>query len=169
MSTARLVDTLIGMSTEGSGGHDWATWDAYHDAWRRLDRALDHAVQEGAGISVPEFEILIGLHRAPDHKLRVRDISSGIGWEKSRVSHQVTRMVARGLVVRADCPHDGRGSWVEMTPDGRRAVLAGIRAHTEALGELFWRPVGTDADTLRSVSARLEDAIGPDEHEAVAG
>jgi DNA-binding MarR family transcriptional regulator len=159
------VDTLSGMSTEGSGDHDWATWDAYHDAWRRLDRALDRAVQEGAGISVPEFEILIGLHRDPEHRLRVRDISTGIGWEKSRVSHQVTRMVARGLVVRADCPQDGRGSWVEMTPDGRRAVLAGIRAHTGALEELFWRPVGTDADTLRSVSARLDEAVGPDDHE----
>ncbi|WNY33194.1 hypothetical protein Q9Q99_13555 [Curtobacterium flaccumfaciens] len=53
------------MSTEGNGGHDWVTWDAYHDAWRRLDRALDRAVQAGAGISVPEFEILIGLHRDP--------------------------------------------------------------------------------------------------------
>ncbi|MBK0297039.1 MarR family transcriptional regulator, partial [Bacillus sp. S34] len=79
-----------------------------------------------------------------------------------------TRMVARGLVERADCPTDGRGSWVEMTPNGRRAVLAGIRAHTGALEDLFWRPVGTDAETLRSVSARVQDAIGPDEPEADA-
>ncbi|OII11608.1 hypothetical protein BIU97_06940 [Curtobacterium sp. MCBA15_009] len=153
------------MSTQGNDGHDWATWDAFHDAWRRLDRALDRAVQSGAGISVPEFEILIGLHRDPEHRLRVRDIASGIGWEKSRVSHQVTRMVSRGLVERADCPTDGRGSWVVMTTDGRRAVLAGIRAHTAALEDLFWRPVGTDAATLRSVSGRMDDAIGPDEHE----
>lgn len=157
------MDTLVGMSTEGNDGHDWATWDAYHDVWRRLDRALDRAVQAGAGISVPEFEILIGLHRDPDHRLRVRDIAAGIGWEKSRVSHQVTRMVSRGLVERADCPSDARGSWVVMTADGRRAVLAGIRAHTGALEDLFWRPVGTDAATLRSVSARVQDAIGPDD------
>jgi DNA-binding MarR family transcriptional regulator len=158
------------MSNTGAAGHDWATWDAYHDVWRRLDRALDHAVQRGAGISVPEFEILIGLQRDPEHRLRVRDIAAGIGWEKSRVSHQVTRMVARGLVDREDCPTDGRGSWVVMTIAGRRAVLAGIRAHTAALEELFWRPVGTDADTLRAVSERVLDAIGPDvdlaEHEA---
>ena len=149
------------MSKQGGAGHDWATWDAYHDVWRRLDRALDHAVQQGAGISIPEFEILIGLHREPDHRLRVRDVAAGIGWEKSRVSHQVTRMVSRGLVERADCPTDGRGSWVVMTPDGRRAVLAGIRAHTAALEHLFWEPVGADAVTLRSVSARVQSAIGP--------
>ncbi|KAI3473809.1 hypothetical protein Pfo_031624, partial [Paulownia fortunei] len=107
----------------------------------------------------PEFEILIGLHRAPDHRLRVRDVAAGIGWEKSRVSHQVTRMVGRGLVARADCPADGRGSWVTMTTEGRRAVLAGIRAHTAALEELFWRPVAADADTLRSVSHRVLDAL----------
>jgi DNA-binding MarR family transcriptional regulator len=160
------VDTLSSMVTQDDEGHDWVTWDTYHDAWRRLDRALDHAVQEGAGISIPEFEILIGLHRDPDHRLRVRDIAAGIGWEKSRVSHQVTRMVARGLVERADCPTDGRGSWVSMTPDGRRAVLSGIRAHTAALEDLFWRPVGTDAGTLRTVSARVHTAIGPVDLEA---
>ncbi len=156
-----LLATLAVMADDGGAGHDWATWDAFHDVWRRLDRALDHAVQEGAGISIPEFEILIGLQRAPDRRLRVRDVAAGIGWEKSRVSHQVTRMVGRGLVERADCPTDGRGSWVTMTTEGRRAVLAGIRAHTAALEQLFWRPVGTDADTLRSVSHRLLDALGP--------
>ncbi|PYY37991.1 MarR family transcriptional regulator [Curtobacterium sp. MCJR17_055] len=149
------------MVEHGVDGHDWATWDAFHDVWRGLDRALDLAVQRGAGISVPEFEILIGLHRDPEHRLRVRDVAAGIGWEKSRVSHQVTRMVARGLVERADCPSDGRGSWVVMTPDGRRAVLAGIRAHTAALEQLFWRPVAADAETLRSVSHRVLDALGP--------
>ncbi len=163
------VDTLSSMATQDDEGHDWVTWDTYHDAWRRLDRALDHAVQEGAGISIPEFEILIGLHRDPDHRLRVRDIAAGIGWEKSRVSHQVTRMVVRGLVERADCPTDGRGSWVSMTPDGRRAVLSGIRAHTAALEDLFWRPVGTDAGTLRSVSERVHTAIGPADVDAEAG
>jgi DNA-binding MarR family transcriptional regulator len=154
------------MPNRGDDAHDWETWDAYHDVWRRLDRALDHAVQEGAGISIPEFEILIGLHRDPEHRLRVRDIAAEIGWEKSRVSHQVTRMVARGLVGRADCPTDGRGSWVTMTADGRRAVLGGIRAHTAALERLFWRPVGTDADTLRSVSGRVQDALGPHDPDA---
>lgn len=149
------------MVEHGADGHDWATWDAFHDVWRGLDRALDVAVQRDAGISIPEFEILIGLHRDPDHRLRVRDMAAGIGWEKSRVSHQVTRMVSRGLVARADCPSDGRGSWIVMTPDGRRAVLAGIRAHTAALEQLFWRPVAGDADTLRAVSHRVLDALGP--------
>jgi len=163
---ARPLVTLAVMAEQGGEGHDWATWDAFHDVRRRLDRALDQAVQQGAGISIPEFEILIGLHRAPDHRLRVRDVAAGIGWEKSRVSHQVTRMVGRGLVARADCPADGRGSWVTMTTEGRRAVLAGIRAHTAALEELFWRPVAADADTLRSVSHRVLDALGPVEPEA---
>ncbi|WNY33193.1 hypothetical protein Q9Q99_13550 [Curtobacterium flaccumfaciens] len=48
-----------------------------------------------------------------------------------------------------------------MTADGRRAVLAGIRAHTGALEDLFWRPVGTDAETLRSVSARSRTPSAP--------
>lgn len=146
----------------GGEDHDWATWDAFHDVWRRLDRALDQALQAQAGISVPEFEILIGLQRAPDHRSRVRDIAAAIGWEKSRVSHQVTRMVVRGLVDRADCATDGRGSWVSMTPDGRRAVLGGIRAHTAALERLFWGPLGQDAATVRAAAERILTELGPE-------
>ncbi|KQO63788.1 hypothetical protein ASF23_06150 [Curtobacterium sp. Leaf261] len=153
--------TLVRMPTRGDE-HDWTSWDAFHDVWRRLDRALDHAVQEHAGISIPEFEILIGLHRAPEHRLRVRDIAAGIGWEKSRVSHQVTRMVSRGLVDREDCPTDGRGSWITMTTAGRRAVLGGIRAHTAALERLFWEPLGDDTDAVRAASQRILTRLGPD-------
>ena len=75
---------------------DWAVWDSFYSMRRRLDRALEVRLQRESGVSAPEYEILAGLGRSADRRLRVRDIAEQIGWEKSRVSHQVTRMEKRG-------------------------------------------------------------------------
>lgn len=141
---------------------EWETWDSFYAMRRRLDRALELALQGTSGVSAPEFEILVGLGRSGDRRLRVRDIADQIGWEKSRVSHQVTRMERRGLVRRSDCSSDARGTWVELTPDGRRAALSAMRGHTAAIRRYFVDQLGADGDAVRAVSHRVLDAIGGD-------
>jgi len=141
---------------------EWATWDAFYSMRRRLDRALELALQGASGISAPEFEILVGLGRSGDRRLRVRDIADVIGWEKSRVSHQVTRMERRGLVRRSDCVSDARGTWVELTPEGRRAVLTAMRGHTAAIKRYFVDALDDDGPALHAFSERVLDAIGGD-------
>ena len=141
---------------------DWAVWDAFYTMRRRLDRALELRLHAQSGVSAAEYEILVGLGRSVDRRLRVRDIAEQIGWEKSRVSHQVTRMERRDLVRRSDCSTDGRGTWVELTADGRRAMLTATRGHTAAIGEYFVAALGSDAAALHSFSHRVLDAIGGD-------
>ena len=145
---------------------DWAVWDAFYSMRRRLDRALELRLQAESGVSAPEYEILAGLGRSADRRLRVRDIAEQIGWEKSRVSHQVTRMEKRGLVQRTDCDLDARGTWVELTPEGRRAMLASSRGHNEAIKRYFVDALGSDADAdaVRSFAERVLTAIGEDAH-----
>jgi len=140
----------------------WAVWDSFYAMRRRLDRALELRLQHDSGVSAPEYEILVGLGRSSDRRSRVRDIAEQIGWEKSRVSHQVTRMERRGLVRRSDCASDARGTWVELTPDGRRAMLAATRGHTAAIKQYFAAVLGEDAEVVRSFSGRVLDAIGTD-------
>jgi DNA-binding MarR family transcriptional regulator len=141
---------------------DWAVWDAFYVMRRRLDRALEVQLHEGSGVSAPEYEILAGLGRSPDRRLRVRDIGEQIGWEKSRVSHQLTRMEKRGLVRRSDCDSDARGTWVELTADGRRAMLESSRGHNEAIKKYFVDVVGDEAAALRDLSQRILAAINED-------
>jgi DNA-binding MarR family transcriptional regulator len=141
---------------------DWAVWDAFYAMRRRLDRALEIRLHEGSGVSAPEYEILAGLGRSPDRRLRVRDIGETIGWEKSRVSHQLTRMEKRGLVRRSECDSDARGTWVELTPGGRRAMLESSRGHNEAIKKYFVDVVGDDAATLRDLSQRILAVLNTD-------
>lgn len=141
---------------------EWAVWDAFYTMRRRLDRALELRLHTQSGVSAAEYEILVGLGRSADRRLRVRDIADHIGWEKSRVSHQVTRMERRGLVRRSECPTDGRGTWVELTADGRRAMLTATRGHTAAIHEYFVTSLGDDAQTLHAFADRVLGAIGAD-------
>ena len=83
-----------------------------------------------------------------------------LGWEKSRLSHQVTRMERRGLVERTDCDTDARGTWIGITPDGRRAILGAMRDHATNIRRYF--SASTDDDqALKRVSGRVLDAIDP--------
>ncbi|BDZ47642.1 MarR family winged helix-turn-helix transcriptional regulator [Naasia aerilata] len=144
------------------GEADWSVWRAFQAMRRELDRAVEQRLHADAGISGPDFEILLSLFRAADNQLRARDLGELLGWEKSRVSHQVTRMVARGLLERRECPTDLRGTWVVLLPEGRRAVLRASRGNATELRRLFF-DVLTPAEkaTLNELSERIVDIANP--------
>lgn len=60
-----------------------------------------------------------------------------LGWEKSRLSHQLTRMVKRGLVERTECADDRRGAYVAVTGAGREAITTAAPRHVDDVRRLF--------------------------------
>jgi DNA-binding MarR family transcriptional regulator len=122
---------------------------AFHLMRRGFDRTLDTQLQHDDGISISELEVLMALVRSPGRRLRVRDLVDATGWEKSRVSHQVTRMAARGLVERQECAEDRRATWIHLTGEGRRVVVRALPKHTA---------------TIRRI---LFDALSPEQQEAL--
>jgi len=141
---------------------DWQVWRTFLLMRKHLDRALEQRLQGDAAISGADFEVLMSLSSAQDRQLRARELTELLGWEKSRVSHQVTRMAARGLVERQDCPTDLRGTWVVLLPAGRRAVLKAMRGHSDELKRLFFDVLSADEKaTIGGVSGRVMDAVNP--------
>ena len=106
-------------------------------AWLRLNRdlpaALARELQESSDLSMADFEVLVNLTDVPDGRLRISELASSMTWERSRVSHHLKRMEARGLVDRAGCPEDRRGSFVGITPAGRAAIEAAAPGHVDAV------------------------------------
>ncbi|MGO4592835.1 MarR family winged helix-turn-helix transcriptional regulator [Leifsonia sp. 2TAF2] len=124
---------------------------AFYLMRRGFDRALDAQLQRDDGISISELEVLMALVRSPGRRLRIRDLVDSTGWEKSRVSHQVTRMAARGFVERQECIEDRRASWIHLTGEGRHVVVRALPKHSA---------------TIRRV---LFDALSPDQQEGLLG
>ena len=91
-------------------------------ARRLLDRELDRGLQRDYGISKAEFSVLVTLWRASGREMRVGDLVDSLGWEKSRVSHQLTRMENRGFVAQTQAGPSGRRTRIGLTATGCRIV-----------------------------------------------
>ncbi|MEU5696750.1 MarR family winged helix-turn-helix transcriptional regulator [Actinosynnema sp. NPDC020468] len=108
-------------------------WRAYLDLNRELNGALERHLERESGLSNADYALLVPLSAAPDGLVRARDLGVAVGWERSRLSHQVARMEKRGLVVREVCPEDARGSMVRLTPAGRAAIEAAAPGHVDTV------------------------------------
>ncbi len=115
-----------------------------HDAWRgwvevgsRLEERLNRQLQHDSGLSSADYEVLVNLSEADEGRLRSFQLGALIRWEKSRLSHHLTRMEKRGLIAREECPTDGRGAYVVLTPAGRSAIETAAPLHVEEVRRLF--------------------------------
>lgn len=138
---------------------DVALFRALHLATRHVTAEVEQRLQAAAGVSLPEFEILSTLAAVPEHRARPREIGDMLAWEKSRTSHQVTRMQNRGLLERFECDADMRGTWVALTQAGVRAARAAEPAYVAAI-EAHLGPLASSKD--RESLARQLLAIGRD-------
>ncbi|MEV6171906.1 MarR family winged helix-turn-helix transcriptional regulator [Streptomyces sp. NPDC051954] len=133
--------------------HAWRNFVRLHERlWARLGRSL----QSESNVSAADFAVLVELTDVPDGRQRYQDLARALEWEKSRMSHHIARMAGRGLVVREECPEDGRGAFVVITEAGRQAIEAAAPRHVEAVRELFLDHV-TPAElrTLEEISERV--------------
>jgi DNA-binding MarR family transcriptional regulator len=148
--------------TAGVSPTEWETWRSFSSMRRQLELALEHQLQRDAGISMSDYGVLLTLFEAPGRQLRARELGALLAWEKSRVSHQVSRMEKRGLVERRECDTDARGTWIAMTNDGRRAVLGAMRDHASTLRAYFFDVLSPEQlSAIRSVSTSVLDALEP--------
>lgn len=139
-----------------------ALWRAFTVMRRQLDLTLERRLQADAGISTADYEILLSLFEHPDKRMRAGQIGDIIGWEKSRVSHQISRMEQRELVKRQECGDDARGVWVVLTADGSRAVLNALADRKAAIRQYFFDALGDDDKAaLMTASTRVLDTINP--------
>ena len=111
----------------------WRAWLGVH-ARQHVVIARD---LKASGLSEPDFEVLVHLTDAPDGQRRVSELAAGLQWERSRVSHQVTRMAKRGLVERHDVAEDARGARVVITREGRAAIEKAAPPHVARVREVF--------------------------------
>ncbi len=116
-------------------------------ASRHATSSVEHVLMDHAGVSLPEYEILAALAASEAGQLRAGELGVMLAWEKSRTSHQVTRMERKGLVTRESCQADLRGTWVRICDQGREALETARVAYGDAvrdiLGDLPERAEGT--------------------------
>ena len=106
--------------------------------------------------------MLVALTDHDDGRMRLFELAGTLGWEKSRASHQVGRMVDRGLVKKEKCDSDRRGAYVVVTKRGRREIEEAAPGHVATVRRLFidrLSPAQLDAirDAAEAVLAAFDD------------
>lgn len=103
----------------------------------RLTGRLAADVAATSDLSYPDYLVLVALSDRAEGRARLFELAEALGWERSRVSHQVTRMTARGLLRKERCDGDRRGAFVVITAPGRKAIEAAAPHHVATVRRLF--------------------------------
>jgi DNA-binding MarR family transcriptional regulator len=119
--------------------------DTQAQAWRGLLQMnellvsrTNRPIQNEFGLSEADCAVLTELTQDPEGWIRISDLVAKLGWEKSRLSHQLGRMAKRGLVVRKEYAADRRGAIIAATDKGRLVITVAAPRHTEEIRRLFF-------------------------------
>ncbi|MDU0478348.1 MarR family winged helix-turn-helix transcriptional regulator [Staphylococcus chromogenes] len=119
-------------------------WRLILAAIRRLERGMDDVLQQDSDLSSSEFSVLVVLSEAEGRQVRLRDLCNELEWDRSRASHQITRMERRGLVAKKKCADDARGVLVELMDDGMRRLETAAPAHVESVRRMVFDRLSQD-------------------------
>ena len=141
-------------------------WRALQFMQLRLDGALAHQLATESDLSYPDYLVLVALTDCPECRARVVELARRLGWERSRLSHHLGRMQARGLIAKEQCPSDRRGAYAVATVDGQRKLAAAAPGHVAAVRRLFvdrLRPEQLETLTELAETVLAGFDTGPDE------
>ena len=142
-------------------------WESFQLMVARLTGVLARDLSAHSDLSYPDYVVLVVISAEPTGTMRLFELAHRLGWEKSRVSHQVARMAERGLVEKQKCASDRRGAFVVMTEAGHEQLVAAAPSHVAAVRRVFVdRLSGEQLDHLARLAAEVLRAIDEEERES---
>jgi DNA-binding MarR family transcriptional regulator len=141
-------------------GDQQRAWLAYIRVQLRLAYEMNRQLLTDSGMSLPDYDVLTALSAADRGRMQISALAAQIGWERSRVSHHVRRMSARGLVTCGLSAADRRATEVALTAHGWRVLEEAAPGHVDLVRRLFFDGlpeglVGPLSEALESVYANI--------------
>lgn len=137
-----------------------AAWRAFVSASHLLERRIEEQLKAAAGLTHPQYEILVRLSDAPEHQMRMTELARGVVVSKSALTYQITQLEKAGLVERATCPSDDRGVLAVLTEAGLRCLEKVSPGHLEVVrAYLIDRLSREELRTMTSAMRKTEEAL----------
>src|SRR5689334_18356543 len=131
------------MEKSAARGHEcmepeeWESWAALLMLHRSVLQDLDIELRQRHKLAVSEFDVLITLFNAPEHRLGMSALAREAMLSPAGVTHLVTRLERDGLVKRELDPADRRKWFTVLTEEGDRALRAARCTHNTVLRRTF--------------------------------
>jgi DNA-binding MarR family transcriptional regulator len=99
----------------------YKAWRSFHQMRTQLLGYLVRRLYQHSHLTEAEYIILIVLYESKK-PIRIKEMSQIMNWEMSRLSHQITRMEAVGLLQKKVCEEDPRRFEIKITDKGRTMI-----------------------------------------------
>jgi DNA-binding MarR family transcriptional regulator len=132
-------------------------WHRLLQVSSRVLRELDAALDSEDRITVTEFDVLITLDNAPDHRLRMTDLARAALLSSGGMTRLAGRLEHRGLLRRIPDPDDARAFHATLTPAGERKLAQARITHDAVLTRLLATHATTE--DLRAIDLALGKII----------
>jgi len=133
-------------------------WRALVVASARLKAVLDAELMAAHGLSFGDYEVLVVLSEASEHRLRMSELAELLSLSPSGLTRRLDRLTRDGLVTREQCPFDKRGSYAVLTAEGLTRLRAAAPLHVEGVRRHFVDLL--ERRQLEVLGSALEDVLG---------
>lgn len=140
-----------------------APWRAFLLAHARVVRRLDEELRQEHDLSIAEYDALLTIARAPDRRVRMRQLADEVILSKSGVTRLIDRLVEDGLVERCACANDARGAEAVLTDRGLDRLRAASRTHLRGINQHFLGALAADdLGVIERAMTHVADHAGAD-------
>ncbi len=149
-----------------------AAWVGLVTVSQLLPAALDAQLQRDSRMTHFEFSVLTALRFAPESTLRMTALAEATASTLPRLSHVCSRLQKRGLVDRSPGVEDRRATNVQLTGEGRRALIHATPGHIETARRLVVDALSpAQLDALAEITAIIRGRLDhfPDDDQTEPG
>jgi DNA-binding MarR family transcriptional regulator len=136
-------------------------WQAFLESSTRLLEMLNKRLLDAHQLTMFDFLVLDLLAKANGGSARMGDLAQELAVGPSRVTQQIRRLEAEGLVRRSRSTNDGRGVIASITREGRARVKPAVKTYAQAvrkhyLDQMSRRQMIAMGDSCRRVNHPLK-------------
>ncbi len=137
---------------------EWAAWRGFRRMAEITSGRIVQDITRSTGLSKADFIVLMELSQAKDRCRRQRELLDYLEWDKTRLSHQLTRMAGRGLIER-DTDSDNV-VLIRMTEEGHAQLRAARPVHIAGVRQNFLDHLSADdLAALQRITDKLHAAL----------
>ena len=135
-------------------------WRSFAEVNSHLMSALE-ADLSAHGVSLGDYEVLVVLSEAPEHQLRMCDLSARLGLSPSGLTRRLDGLVRLGYVQRVPSSADRRVMLATITTKGLSAMEAAVGDHVASVRRhLIDRLTPKQIDALGDIFLAVGQGLG---------
>jgi DNA-binding MarR family transcriptional regulator len=112
-------------------------WVSFLRAHAALTRALNADLVNNHGLTINDYEVLLHLARADEHRLRRVDLAERLLLTASGITRLLDGLERTGCVRKAHCESDARVTYAVITDTGFEKLKEASQTHLAGIYELF--------------------------------